>query len=598
MAAAGGMSTLAGCPSGNGDQSDGTPPETSDRTFETTEFTTVEDNNFNPMEFTYFPPRAGFYAFGTLIGTSQVTDEILPGLATGYERDGATVTVNLDDRFTWHDGDPVTSEDVLAQYTLDLLVQRPNWDRLLADVSAPDDYTVELELQTADAHEGVLIQTLAETYVATKPEIYQEYLPDDGSRGAGAYDDLSDFELTRLRREGQGFKVAAPYGVDPEEYQREADAHVVGWGPFKLAERGTRRMRFTKYEDHPFADRFNFTEVRNTTYTTNESRYQALLSDRLSGFNVGVTQTVWDQVPDYYTAYTRLARSGLSWAFNYDAFPDRRVRQALSYAMDRERQVNNSGLATEFNAVLEHDTGYVSSAEENAEMFGQEFVDNLPTYDLNTDRAASLLEEVGWSRDDGQWYDENDEPVQVTLKLPPTWTDWINMGQTAVDDLSSFGIDAELRTEELQIYVVDSLFGGSFEMAGWWSGGTWGYPYHSWVTAWEGTQNIPQITHNHPAEYEIPMPVGDPDGDLETVNVDDMLSDLAQTPSGSDRITELRRRIAWTYNQALPTYCLNNEIGLSLLNSNNWDAPDTDEPVANTQQPIPDMLHRGRIRAR
>ncbi len=597
MAAAGSVSMLAGCPSGGDGQSDGNPSDSTDRTFETTEFNTVKNNNYNPIDTSYFPPGSSNYLFGPLFEPSQVTDDILPGLATGYERDGEIVTVTIDDRFTWHDGDPVTADDVAARFTIDLLAGGVNWERVLADVSATNDSTVELELQTADAHDGVLLQTLAETIVATKPSVYERFLPEDGARGAGAYEDLSDFERTRLVRELSEFQVTAPFGVDPDEYQRDADAQVVGWGPWQLVERGERTMRFEPYEDHPYADRINFQDVRFEQYTTNETRYQALLSDRFSGLITGVTETVWNQVPDKYTAYTYLSRGGLGWAFNYEAFPDRRVRQAFAYAMDRERIVGNSGLADEFNTVLEYDTGFVTSAEENVDVFGEDFLDTLPKYDLNTERAAALLRDVGWSRDDGQWYDENDERVQVTLQLPPTWTDWINMGQTAVDDLSNFGIDAELQTVELTIYVADSLFGGNYEMAGWWTGGTWEYPYHSFSTKWDGIVSLPSITNEHPDEYDIPMPVNDPDGDLETVNVADMLTELAQTRTGSDRMDELRRRLCWAYNQTLPVYCLNNEIGLALLNSNRWDAPGPDAPEANTFRPIPSMMHRGLIQA-
>ncbi|QSB13972.1 twin-arginine translocation signal domain-containing protein [Natronosporangium hydrolyticum] len=115
-----------------------------------------------PSPFTY---RGGIgylqasYLYDTLLW-KDAAGEYIPWLATGFERsdDGRTYTFTLREGVTWHDGEPLTAEDVA--FTFDYLAEHadqlapsvitvPNYDNL-AGVEAIDELTVEFRLREPD----------------------------------------------------------------------------------------------------------------------------------------------------------------------------------------------------------------------------------------------------------------------------------------------------------------------------------------------------------------------------------------------------------------------------------------------------------------
>jgi peptide/nickel transport system substrate-binding protein len=86
------------------------------------------------------------------------TGEIINGLASGdpvYNEDFTQVTIPLREGVTWHDGEPFTSADVV--YTIETLrdTEGLNGNAFMAEnvagVSAPDDYTVVIDLTQANS---------------------------------------------------------------------------------------------------------------------------------------------------------------------------------------------------------------------------------------------------------------------------------------------------------------------------------------------------------------------------------------------------------------------------------------------------------------
>lgn len=85
----------------------------------------------------------------------DASKQIIPDLATDWEvsEDGKSVTFNLRDDAKWHDGEPVTSEDV--KYTFETIKENPSYymsSRLgiIDSIDTPDDTTVVLNLSQAD----------------------------------------------------------------------------------------------------------------------------------------------------------------------------------------------------------------------------------------------------------------------------------------------------------------------------------------------------------------------------------------------------------------------------------------------------------------
>jgi peptide/nickel transport system substrate-binding protein len=558
-AAVAGASALAGC-GGNGGGGGGeeqydynVPEEDVDKTFVTSEFTSLTNINFNPYDALNHPNQSGYYLFNQLSDETKVrqddgslTRKHFPNLQKDWTRDGDVYTIEIDDRYTWHNGDPVTADDVAVRFTLDLLADRRTWERAFEDVHVEDEYTLVVELKE-DTHDYVVKDFIEATFINTHPDVYSEFLPDDGSRGKAAYEDLASFERTTMKGNLLGMKATVPMGEGTE-----GEKPVIGHGPFKLKAIDNQRMVFERFDDHPLADQLNFKEVKFEEYTTNQARYQALLGDNFSGLDLTLTQTVWDQLGDHYRKYRYKRKLGHGLAMNYEQFPDHRVRQAIAYAIDKEQVVRNSGLARELQQPHTDDTAVYANDSLKRGYFGEGFIENqLTQYDQDTERATELLEAAGYSLDDGKWYTPEGERFSVTIKVPPTWTEFVNMVQTEVQDLNDFGIDADFKTEELVVYYGQTMIQVDYDMAHWWVGGARAFPWYGYSTVWNARQTIAD-DHNHPVTYEeVPGPIGEHNGD-DTFSVSPVRRDTSRSggssPGPTTRCcpsTASTRRRAW-----------------------------------------------------
>lgn len=82
--------------------------------------------------------------------------QVVPDLATDWEvsEDGCAITFFLREDATWHDGEPVTSEDV--KYTFDTIKENETYYfsyrmQFVESIETPDEYTVVFNTETPDA---------------------------------------------------------------------------------------------------------------------------------------------------------------------------------------------------------------------------------------------------------------------------------------------------------------------------------------------------------------------------------------------------------------------------------------------------------------
>lgn len=69
------------------------------------------------------------------------------------------------------------------------------------------------------------------------------------------------------------------------------------------------------------------------------------------------------------------------------------------------------------------------------------------------------------------------------------------------------------------------------------------------------------------------MPVGDPDGSLDTIDVHGLMDELS-TNSDEDRNREIVQELAWAYNQSVPQIPIWFRYGQMFLNTSDWEWPD------------------------
>jgi peptide/nickel transport system substrate-binding protein len=188
---------------------------------------------------------------------------------------------------------------------------------------------------------------------------------------------------------------------------------------------------------------------------------------------------------------------------------------------------------------------------------------------LGGDRRAGSS---GGSR--GEWYTPDGERFRVRIVAPSNGT-WPLNAQTAAETLISFGIDAQTELKEFAAYGKD-VRTGDFDLAvnNWGIFGPGGRHPHTFYSE-EYAPSLSEEVGIDPTAVEVPMPVGDQDGDVQTIDVQSKIRSLARASSGESE-RRLVEELAWIYNQHLPRLPLMTGVARSVLTEDDWEIPATD----------------------
>jgi len=283
--------------------------------------------------------------------------EVEADLARGWEvtLDGLTYTFYLRSNAYWHDGTPLTADDVV--FTIGLL-QDP-------DFPGPPDLGSLWRTVTV---EKVNLRTVR----FTLPEPYAPFLD---------YTTIGILPVHLLQAVHAADLSTAEFNLSP-----------VGSGPFQLeaveVEAGTITAMVLKqfpryYESRPYLECIQF-----RFYPSYQTAFNAYKVGEVEGF-AGITADDLPrardllfsaQIAKYGLVFLNLGRSDLPF------FQEQEVRQALLYALDRQQIVDDvlGGQALVAHSPLIPGTWA--------------YKDDIPHYEYDPGTANELLDEVGWFR--------------------------------------------------------------------------------------------------------------------------------------------------------------------------------------------------------
>jgi ABC-type transport system substrate-binding protein len=136
--------------------------------------------------------------------------------------------------------------------------------------------------------------------------------------------------------------------------------------------------------------------------------------------------------------------------------------------------------------------------------------------------------------------------------------------------LTDFGIDGQIALREKAAYGKDYRT-GNFSMTMW----VWGvsgqsrHPYKFFSTAFSPGRE--KIGNFDASAMDVPYPVGDPRGDIETVDVTAKIEELGNESASEQQ--SLVEELAWIYNQTLPRLPLMTGVQRAWLTNDDWDIP-------------------------
>ncbi|NDI35070.1 ABC transporter substrate-binding protein [Chengkuizengella sediminis] len=272
--------------------------------------------------------------------------------------DGLTYTVILRDDVTFHDGEPMTADDLVFTYSIPIseeyVGERASNFEMIDTITKIDEYTVEFRLKQKDA-----------TFLPTT--LSYDILPEHI---------LKDVPIADLGE--NEFNTKTPIGTGPFKFEEWKDGQYV---------KVVRNDDY--YQGKPYLDAIIYKIVPDAN---------ALIAQLQAGdvdYFPGVPGSDIATVKEWATEAGVKIESGLSLAYTYlgynqknELFQDKKVRQALTHAIDREGIILG---------VLNGD-GEVANVPESPLSWA--YNSEVPVFEYDVNKAKQLLEEVGWADTD------------------------------------------------------------------------------------------------------------------------------------------------------------------------------------------------------
>ncbi len=306
--------------------------------------------------------------FDSLLAADAETGALVPRLARSWQvsDDGLTITFELRDDAVWHDGQSLTAADVAFTFetVFDPALNSPRRGALeaVADFEATDDTTFVVRLKEADC--SVLY-------------------------GLGLVGIVPRHVL-------EGRDVArAPFNTTTP----------IGSGPFVLTERVPGQYLTLSRNDRYWGQKAH---IDTWTYRVVADVRPALEAGELDVAPIGPQDVAATEAMGRFEVRRAPAAEYYFVAFNNDhpILGDQRVRQALSYAVDRQRLVDE----------IAHGEGQLLSTSLLPGHWALSGVEGLAPFEYDPDRAADLLAQAGWSDSDGDGLRDRDgQPLMLRL---------------------------------------------------------------------------------------------------------------------------------------------------------------------------------------
>ncbi len=376
-------------------------------------------------------------------------------LAESWEisADGLIITFHLRHGVKWHDGAPFTADDVMFTY------------RLIIDPETPTAYAGDFE----QVKEARIIDTYTFQVVYEKP-----FAPA-----------LASWGLSILPKH-----LLAGKDITKSPLSR----HPVGTGPYKFSQwKGGEKIELTANQDY-FEGQAYIERYRYRIIPDSATMFLELKAGNLDW--MGLTpiqydrQTAGKKFKGKFNKYRYLSFSYTYLGYNLKnpLFQDRRVRQALSFAINKQELIDGVllGYGRIATGPYKPDTWFY----------------HQPTrkYPYNPEKAKQLLQEAGWQDRDGDGLlDKDGHPFIFTVMT--------NQGnalraQTAViiqRRLEEIGIKMKIRIIEWSAFINEFIDKRKFEavILGWTTGQDPDM-YDIWHSTKTGPKELNFISYKNP----------------------------------------------------------------------------------------------------
>lgn len=367
--------------------------------------------------------------------------------------DKLTITFHLRDDVLWHDGEPFTSADVLFTYQMYINPEVPTSyaeDFLqVAKADAPDPYTFRVTYEKA----------YAPALESWGTPIHPKHLLDG--------QDVTKSPLSRQ-----------PIGTGPYRF--------VKWDAGEKLELIANPEYF---EGEPYIHRVVYRIIPDTSTQFLELQAGGLDFMGLTPIQFK-TQTDTSAFKRKFNKYQYLAFSYTYLGYNLQKplFQDVRLRQAISYAIDKQEIIDGVllGLGQVATGPYKPDTWVYNP--------------HVARYPYNPEKARALLSDAGWidSNNDGI-LDKKGEPLAFTIVTNQGNDLRSKTAEIIQRRLKEIGVEIEIRIVEWATFLKEFIFPGNFDatILGW-SGGPEPDQFNIWHSSKTAPRELNFTKYNNP----------------------------------------------------------------------------------------------------
>ena len=432
VAAALTVALATGCSQQQNEQSSGSNQSASSAAVDSlTIAISADENTLTP--FTYVHGSPGFDAMSLIYDTLFVRtpdNTIIPWMVKEYsvENDSKVYHITLEDGLKWHDGQPLTAEDVKFTFEYVLTQSRTRFSAIgkkVENIEVKNDKEFTITLKETDVN-------------------------------------FINNSLTDLR-------------IIPKHiYENEADATAVtssvGSGMYKLVEyKSGEYYKLEAMEDY-FKGSPKVKNLNLPIMTDKSSIQQGIISGQLAGSTTSVSAAVLDTFNNA-SGIDILKADGYAPTMLYfncerEPFNNAKFRQAISLCIDMDTIIQQVAL------------GHATKGTPNFIREDLEEAEKGLSYEYNVEKANQILDELGYNQknSEGIRLDANGSPLHFSLLTYSDSTNRVRAAELISKQLKDIGIDVEVTSME-STAVDDKVWpefdvskGRDFDMTMWgWS---------------------------------------------------------------------------------------------------------------------------------
>ncbi|MGY4687597.1 hypothetical protein X927_03335 [Petrotoga mexicana DSM 14811] len=401
----------------------------------------------SPMTFVS-DPRQHIWIYETLFTWDALNGKYVPILGESYKwLDELRLEVKVNPKAYFHDGEPVTADDVVYSYKLGqkypLGLQIWEW---LEDVYKVDDHTVIFEMKPDNPNRLMVEDAIGATFILPE-HIWSKVEAEN------------NYDLTKIRQ----FRNENPVGSGPYKVFYESPETIIlervdnYWGNEAL--HGGKKPA-AKYIVHPI---FKSNDEGSLAFENGEVDVSQQFTPRIwemweeKGLPVG---TWYDEIP-----YHMPATMPSLW-FNVNKYPLSlpEVRKAIAYSVNYARisELAMSNYSPKVQASL------IMPYGGEAKYFDENLVKQYG-WEYNPEEAVRILEEdLGATKGKDGIYvlPDGTRLGPFTVECPYGWTDWNASLQIVAQSARAVGIDIQTSFPDAPI-AYDNRQTGNFDMTMW-----------------------------------------------------------------------------------------------------------------------------------